>query len=109
MEIGRLMYLLDIWQEWMKKDNTKLGYPKKSLGMISGGYSNSENFDEMLESAELEDIRLVDTCIDELEPTQRAAIYHRYLGDQAPKYYPIKLELAIDNLLTIVGRRINLL
>lgn len=106
MNLEYLMYLLDEWARWMKRDSNNLGYPKRSLGMSSGGASGS--FDEMYEDSELDKIKTVDSVISSLDSQQRDAIYARYLGSKKPMYYEIKLELAIDNLLTIAGRRLNL-
>ena len=105
MNIEYLMYLLDEWARWMKRDDHGLGYPKRSLGISSGGASGS--FDEMYESSELDKIKTIDSVISSLDNQQRDAIYARYLGSKKPMYYEIKLELAIDNLLTIAGRRLN--
>lgn len=105
MNIEYLMYLLDEWARWMKRDDYGLGYPKRSLGMSSGGASGS--FDEMYESSELDKIKTVDSVIHSLDNEQVKAIYARYLGSKKPMYYELKLENAVDNLLTIVGRRID--
>ena len=105
MNIEYLMYLLDEWARWMKKDEHGLGYPKRSLGISTGGASSS--FEEMYENGELEKIKTVDSVIHSLDNQQRDAIYARYLGSKKPMYYELKLSHAVDNLLTIVGRRIN--
>lgn len=107
MEIGRLMDLLDKWKQYMKTDNHKLGYPIKSIGMSSGGESSYDAFDEMYEESEKDNIRVVDAVIHSLAPEQQKAVYARFLNTKKPPYYEMKLEMAIDNLLTIVGRRIN--
>lgn len=105
MNIEYLMYLLDEWARWMKKDDHGLGYPKRSLGISTGGASSS--FEEMYENGELDRIKTVDSVIHSLDNQQRDAIYARYLGSKKPMYYELKLSHAVDNLLTIVGRRIN--
>jgi len=107
MTIERLLELLDKWQSYMKSDNNKLGYPRKSLGMSSGGASTYDAFDDMYEDVEADNVRTVDAVIHSLPQEQQQAIYARYLKTKKPLYYEIKLELAIDNLLTIVGRRIG--
>jgi len=89
----------------MKSDNHKLGYPSKSIGMSSGGASGS--FDDMYDEVEDDNIRTVDAVIHSLPKDQQEAIYARYLKTKKPMYYEMKLELAIDNLLTIVGRRVG--
>lgn len=106
MNIDRLLELLDKWKLYMRSDNHKLGYPTKSLGMVSGGESSYDAFDEMYEDAEADNVRTVDAVIHSLPEEQKQAIYARYLKTKKPMYYELKLELAIDNLLTIVGRRI---
>jgi enoyl-[acyl-carrier-protein] reductase (NADH) len=107
MQIDRLLELLDKWRLFMRSDNHKLGYPSKSLGMSSGGESSYDAFDEMYEDVESDNIRTVDAVIHSLPKDQKDAIYARYLNTKKPLYYEIKLQLAIDNLLTIVGRRIG--
>src|SRR5210317_1520251 len=105
MEMNRLLDLLDKWKLYMKYDNHKLGYPSKSIGMLSGGASGS--FDDMYDEVEDDNIRTVDAVIHSLPKDQQEAIYARYLKTKKPMYYEMKLELAIDNLLTIVGRRVG--
>jgi len=48
MHIDRLKQILDDWALWMHAPSTKLGYPSKSLGMISGGESTSDAFEEIV-------------------------------------------------------------
>ena len=105
MEMNRLLELLDRWRLYMKSDNHKLGYPSKSIGMSSGGASGS--FDDMYDEVEDDNVRTVDAVIHSLPKDQQEAIYARYLKTKKPMYYEMKLELAIDNLLTIVGRRVG--
>lgn len=103
--MNRLLELLDKWKLYMRSDNHKLGYPSKSIGMSSGGASGS--FDDMYDEVEDDNIRTVDAVIHSLPKDQQQAIYARYLKTKKPLYYELKLEMAIDNLLTIVGRRIG--
>ena len=105
MDMNRLLELLDKWKLYMRSDNHKLGYPSKSIGMSSGGASGS--FDDMYDEVEDDNIRTVDAVIHSLPKEQQEAIYARYLKTKKPLYYELKLEMAIDNLLTIVGRRIG--
>lgn len=103
--MNRLLELLDKWKLYMRSDNHKLGYPSKSIGMSSGGASGS--FDDMYDEVEDDNVRTVDAVIHSLPRDQQQAIYARYLKTKKPLYYELKLEMAIDNLLTIVGRRIG--
>jgi len=105
MRINRLMVLLEDWSKWMKHDGHKLGYPSKSLGIVSGGES-SEAFNDMVEEADNRNTKTINAIINSLPKEQREAIYARWLGSKKPIYYELKLELAMDNLLTIAGRRI---
>jgi len=107
MEMNRLLELLDKWRLFMRSDNHKLGYPSKSIGMSSGGESSYDAFDEMYDEVEDDNVRTVDAVIHSLPKEQQEAIYARYLKTKKPLYYEMKLELAIDNLLTIVARRIG--
>lgn len=106
MRIKRLMVLLEDWSIWMKHDNHRLGYPRKSLGIASGGES-SEAFDDMVGEADSKNIKTINAIINSLPREQREAIYARWLKSKKPMYYELKLELAIDNLLSIAGRRID--
>lgn len=105
MEMNRLLDLLDKWKLYMKYDNHKLGYPSKSIGMSSGGASGS--FDDMYDEVEDDNVKTVDAVIHSLDHEEQKAIYARYLGTKKPMYYEVKLQIAIDKLLHIVGRRIG--
>jgi hypothetical protein len=105
--MNRLLDLLDKWKLYMKSDNHKLGYPNKSIGLSSGGESSYDVFDEMYESSELENVKTLDAVIHSLNQEEQKAIYSRYLNTKKPMYYEIKLQIAIDNLLQIVSRRIG--
>ena len=105
MEMNRLLELLDKWKLYMRSDNHRLGYPSRSIGISSGGASGS--FDDMYDEVEDDNVRTVDAVIHSLPKDQQQAVYARYLNTKKPLYYEIKLQLAIDNLLTIVGRRIG--
>jgi hypothetical protein len=106
MHIDRLKQILDDWSRWMHTPNTKLGYPSKSLGMISGGESTSDAFEEMLSEMDMTNVRTIDACISSLETDQKDAIYARYLKTSKYDDYEVQLSLAFDNLLTMASRRI---
>jgi RNA recognition motif-containing protein len=106
MRIARLMDILEDWARWMKKDSHKLGYPSKTSYFSTGGESTSEVFEDMVSKSDMENIKIVDAIIDGLSKPQKTAINYRFLGGKKPMYYERDLGLAIDNLLTIVGRRI---
>tara|TARA_R110000822_G_scaffold39297_4_gene108042 strand:+ start:406 stop:729 length:324 start_codon:yes stop_codon:yes gene_type:complete len=105
MKMERLMVLLEDWAVFMKHDNTKLGYPSKSLGMSTGGES-SEAFDDMIGVADNKNVITLNAIVHSLPKEQRDAIYARWLNSNKPMYYEFKLGLAMDNLLIMAGRRI---
>lgn len=56
IDTNRLLELLDLWALWMQAPSTKLGYPSKSLGMVSGGESTVDSFTEMVEAQDMANI-----------------------------------------------------
>ena len=106
MRITRLMSILDDWSRWMKLDKHGLGYPTSTSYFSSGGESTSEVFEDMVSATDMENIKVVDAVIDGLKKNQKAAIYYRFLGGKKPMFYEKNLNLAMDNLLTMVGQRI---
>ena len=106
MRITRLMSILDDWSRWMKLDKHGLGYPTSTSYFSSGGESTSEVFEDMVSKTDMENIKVVDAVIDGLKKNQKAAIYYRFLGGKKPMFYEKNLNLAMDNLLTMVGQRI---
>ena len=106
MRIGRLIIILEDWSKWMKKDSNRLGYPNKTSYLSSGGESTSDVFEKMLNEADNNNVKIVNACIDSLPKEQKKAIYYKWLKGNKPIFYERNLDLAMDNLLTIVGRRI---
>jgi len=106
MHIDRLKQILDDWALWMHTPSHKLGYPSKSLGMISGGESTSEAFEDMVSSMDMSNVRIIDVIINNLPKDQKDAVYARYLKTVKYDDYEYQLGLAFDNLLSIAARRI---
>ena len=106
MRIERLMVLLEDWSLWMKHDSHKLGYPSKSLGVVGGNDSSHEAFEFMVNESDKKNIITMNAIINSLPREQQEAIYARWLKSKKPVYYELKLDLAMDNLLTIASRRI---
>jgi hypothetical protein len=96
---------MGMWSRWMKSEDHKLGYPQRSIGM-SG--SSSTSFDDMIEEADSEIIRTINSCMDSLTPEEVNAIWARYLGTKRPMYYELKLQVALDKLLDMVSSRIQI-
>ena len=106
MHIDRLKQILDDWALWMHSPSHKLGYPSKSLGMISGGESTSEAFEDMVSAMDMTNVRTIDVIISNLPRDQKDAVYARYLKTVKYDDYEYQLGLAFDNLLSIAARRI---
>ena len=66
------------WAHWMKGFEGNQGYPSKSAGFTSGYVSAT--FEDMCETADALRNQVVDSCIDDLAPNLKAAIYHKYLA-----------------------------
>jgi len=107
LSVDRLLQIIEDWSIWMKKPTHKLGFPSKSLVMMSGGASTSDSFDELMLAQDVNNIKIIDTVIHGLPRDQQEAIFHRYLSCKKPFAYEYKLEMAIDNLLTIASRKID--
>jgi len=106
MDRELLMDYMDMWARNMKQPDSGLGYPKKSIMMSSGG--NYTSFEDMIEEADSNIIKTIDAVISSLDPEQRSAVWARWLNTKKPMYYELKLSHAIDNLMTIVGRRLGI-
>ena len=101
----RLLELLDDWSIWMQINDTKLGYPSKSLILQSGGAEFGQGFSIMLEESEEINCIKIDACIDSLIDPQIDAIYARYLQSVEPASYEDHLRFAIDRLLELAPKR----
>jgi|TARA_R110000765_G_scaffold293000_1_gene388540 hypothetical protein len=106
LKIGRLISILEDWSKWMKVDSHRLGYPARTSYLSSGGESTTDVFELMVDKADKENVKIINACIDSLNKLQKNAIYYRWLGGKKPMYYERDLDLAMDNLLTMVGKRI---
>lgn len=107
LSTDRLLQIIEDWSIWMKKPAHKLGFPSKSLVMMSGGVSTSDSFDELILAQDINNIKIIDTLIHGLPVDQQEAIFCRYLSCKKPFAYEYKLEMAIDNLLTMASRKID--
>tara|TARA_R110000787_G_scaffold208328_1_gene318261 strand:- start:1214 stop:1540 length:327 start_codon:yes stop_codon:yes gene_type:complete len=106
LRIARLTHILEDWARWMKTDSHKLGYPSKTSYLSSGGESTSDVFEHMLKESDNNNVKILNACIDSLPKGQIQAIHYKWLGGNKPIFYEKNLDLGIDNLLTIVGKRI---
>lgn len=69
---------LNGWAEWMRSDNTKLGYPSKALMLSSGGASTS--FEDMCEVLDSTISKAIDAILEGVTISQRLAVHHYHLG-----------------------------
>lgn len=106
MTLEDLLDLLDEWAKWMRHDDPGLGYPKKSIGISTGGASSNDSFENMLEQSDNQRIKALNAAIYSLDNEESSALYHRYLKTKKPFYYELKLQIALDKLLIIVERKI---
>ena len=110
MTLDELKHLLELWVRYMRSDKAEiaeLGYPKKSAFLSSGGESTNEVFEDMFHASEIRKVEVLHAVIHSLDSEQQKAIYHFHLKTKEPLYAMIKYQNAIDNLLTIVGRRLD--
>lgn len=107
MEIKRLEAILKDWSIWMRgNESHKLWYPTRSTFLSSGGESSHDVFEHMLEESDDKNVKIVDACIDSLVPIQKEAVYNQWLGGKPTQFHDRDYALALDNLLTMVSRRI---
>lgn len=66
------------WRAWMRSGcDIVRGLPRASVGLYSGG--GRADFDDMADASERRVAVACDAIIEGLCPSQRAAIYHKYL------------------------------
>jgi hypothetical protein len=96
---------MDMWARWMRSEDNKLGFPRKSLGI---NMSSSTSFDDMLDEADNQIIQVINSSMDSLSSIEIDAIWARYLKTKKPMYYEVKLDLALEKLMDIVESRIEI-
>jgi hypothetical protein len=77
MDIGRVEYYLDMWRDYMKTNNSKLGYKSKSSGFHTGGV---HSFDDIADEVDSHSVRVVEQVIDDLPIAQKSAVNIFWLG-----------------------------
>lgn len=71
-------YWLAQWADWMRQHSERLGYPQRALVCSSGGAS--EEFDALVERADMQAVIATDAAIRSLEAIEQAAVNHRWLA-----------------------------
>ena len=92
------MGILEDWSRWMKQDKHGLGYPSKSSYFSTGGESTAEVFEDMLETSDLQNIKIIDSIIDDLPKNLKQSINHRFLGGKKPILYEKYLNQAMEKI-----------
>jgi hypothetical protein len=77
---GTVIYWLDQWARWMRRESNPLGYPRQALVCASGGAS--EEFDALADRADMQSVRGTNGAIESMPREERAAVYHVHLGDR---------------------------
>ena len=103
MDSGRVIYYLDLWRDYMKSDNNRLGFKSKSTGFNTGGVSS---FEDMADEVDSEAARVVDKVIDDLPMMQKNAIYIIFLGQKSMMDTRV-LEYYYDNALMMLQRKLK--
>jgi hypothetical protein len=74
-------HYLENWVKWQKAgDSSRLGYPKRSNGIVSGGQSTHGVFEEICDDLDRAAAEIIDTLVHDMELHHRGAIYHVWLG-----------------------------
>ena len=97
-------YYLNEWARYCRKDNVDLGYPKRSIGLSSGG--ESQVWDDWsegeLEAIMAKNCRAMDTLISDLLDHEREVIEAAYLNQ-----YPAVLRRPrIDDILLRISDKL---
>jgi S-ribosylhomocysteine lyase LuxS involved in autoinducer biosynthesis len=102
MDAGRVIYYLNLWRDFMKFDNNKLGFKSKSTGFMSGGL---HSFEDLGDEVDRDAARAVDKVIDDLPTPQKTSIYIIYLGQKSMIDIKV-LEDYYDSALVMLQKRL---
>lgn len=68
---------LAVWTNWMRYPDNSLGYPRSSVGFMTGGL---HSFDDLEKTGDLYTAKSVNAIIKGLPPLQKEAVDHFHLG-----------------------------
>lgn len=105
MDINRLIQIMNDWAHYMNKPSHKLGYSSNSSHLFLGNVSSHEAFEHMLDIADYNNVKAIESLIESLDSNQVMAINHRWLGSIKPKQYEHHLMTALDQLSTMCDKR----
>ncbi len=69
---------LALWADWMRGETVGRGYPSRSVGLSTGGAS--EDFDSLVERADMRCCPLIDAAIRDMPLIAQSAIAHVWLS-----------------------------
>lgn len=78
MDEGRVLWYLEMWRDYMKSDNHRLGYKTKSSGFMTGSIHSFEDLEDEVDSSSA---KIVDKCIDDLNAIEKTSVYVRWMGE----------------------------
>lgn len=103
MTEARVLYYLDLWQDFMRSNKNNLGYPSSAAGFLTGGISS---FEDLADENDSQAARVVDSVIDDLPRPQSEAIYFAYLG-QSTKLDNSVLKQLHDKAIDSLSRKLS--
>jgi len=106
MNRDRLEWHMQNWVDYMQTGDSRLGYPKRSLMIASGGGGAADAFEIMCDEVDIHCAEQIDAMIDSLRPPQRIAINHHWL--RVKHCYPTQeydLEMAYTSLMAMADKR----
>lgn len=101
----RLLDILDMWAKWMHSYGLKLGYPSKSLVMMTGGGEYGQGHEIMCDEMDETICFAIDAAIDSLMKAEIAAINARYLHSIKPAMYEFHLRNAMNELIILCNKK----
>ena len=78
---------LIVWSAWMRRNDSRLGYPKKASGIW---FKAQTDWDDLCGAADESLAMAVDAIVDGMTPYRRYCIAYRYLATSWPK--PIRFD-----------------
>lgn len=79
VDIERVKYHLEMWTDYMKHGNNKLGFSNKSVGFSTGG---AHSFEDLTDDMDVQQVLIVDSVIDDLPKDLRESVYATHLGNK---------------------------
>ena len=83
-----------------KREKEEKRQAKKEEGKTS--------FDDMIEEADSEIVRTINSCMESLNTEEVNAIWARYLNTRKPMYYELKLMAGLEKLKEMVETRVQI-